>query len=422
MNHLFLLASRMIRPVWPFIPRSIRLLALRGVTRNQTLLDRLDRSLKPPGPNTPRIIVGMFSSHYSFGKVARLFESAVSESGAPTYHIDIAPIFPDQATGRAFKLKFPPQEVLDQPHHLILVANGFLTAFILTGLGNSFTRFAFVSSFWAWESPVLPAAWGPGFGLSHEIIVPSHFTKEAVTRANADAIVRIAPHSVVGSHLPETDPESMLRDPLVVVHFSNLASDVLRKNPLGALALFCEAFEPRTGPTFRVHLNNPHTDREVVACFERIAKERSDIKLTTGVMSDAELADWWRGAHIFLSAHRAEGFGLGLAEAMSAGICAAGTGWSGNMDFMTEDNAICLPFSLKPRSYFQRREREEVPYSVDDRWADISIGQSAKLLQQANEDRVTLLQKAMRGKREIAVRTHADFTKHALHLMTPNGR
>ena len=37
----------------------------------------------------------------------------------------------------------------------------------------------------------------------------------------------------------------------------------------------------------------------------------------------------------FVSLHRSEGFGRGLGEAMALGRLALGTGWSGNVDFMT---------------------------------------------------------------------------------------
>ncbi len=44
----------------------------------------------------------------------------------------------------------------------------------------------------------------------------------------------------------------------------------------------------------------------------------------------------------FVSLHRAEGFGRGLGEAMALGRLAMGTGWSGNVDFMTAENSLLV--------------------------------------------------------------------------------
>jgi hypothetical protein len=48
-----------------------------------------------------------------------------------------------------------------------------------------------------------------------------------------------------------------------------------------------------------------------------------------------------------VSLHRSGGYGLNLAEAIAYGKLAIGTGFSGNTDFMTEQNSVLIPFSLK---------------------------------------------------------------------------
>ena len=47
----------------------------------------------------------------------------------------------------------------------------------------------------------------------------------------------------------------------------------------------------------------------------------------------------------FVSLHRSEGFGFGLAEAMLLGKPAIGTDYSGNADFLTATPAIPCPTS-----------------------------------------------------------------------------
>ncbi len=50
----------------------------------------------------------------------------------------------------------------------------------------------------------------------------------------------------------------------------------------------------------------------------------------------------------YVSLHRAEGFGLGLAECMAMGKPVIATGWSGNMEFMDADSAGLVDFTLVP--------------------------------------------------------------------------
>jgi glycosyltransferase involved in cell wall biosynthesis len=62
---------------------------------------------------------------------------------------------------------------------------------------------------------------------------------------------------------------------------------------------------------------------------------------------------------IYVSLHRSEGFGLGLAEAMKAGIPTMATEYSGNLDFMNSDNSYLVDFNLEPIS-----ETRRSPYSA----------------------------------------------------------
>lgn len=48
-----------------------------------------------------------------------------------------------------------------------------------------------------------------------------------------------------------------------------------------------------------------------------------------------------------ISLHRAEGFGLNVAEAMAAGMLAIVTDFSGNRDFVNKDNGLPVPYAMR---------------------------------------------------------------------------
>ena len=50
----------------------------------------------------------------------------------------------------------------------------------------------------------------------------------------------------------------------------------------------------------------------------------------------------------FVSLHRSEGFGFGLSAAMFLGKPVVATGYSGNLDYMTEENSCLVRYSLCP--------------------------------------------------------------------------
>jgi glycosyltransferase involved in cell wall biosynthesis len=74
----------------------------------------------------------------------------------------------------------------------------------------------------------------------------------------------------------------------------------------------------------------------------------------------SELYRWWQGADAFALLRRSEGFGLPLAEAMCAGYPVIATGWSGNMNYMTEENSFPVRYRLvevdDPQNQYHRAE------------------------------------------------------------------
>ena len=79
-------------------------------------------------------------------------------------------------------------------------------------------------------------------------------------------------------------------------------------------------------------------------------------------------------ADIVLSLHRAEGFGLLLAEAMWLSKAVVATGWSGAMDFMDETSAALVDWTLTPA-----RDPQGM-YDSGALWADPDIVDAARQL------------------------------------------
>jgi glycosyltransferase involved in cell wall biosynthesis len=82
----------------------------------------------------------------------------------------------------------------------------------------------------------------------------------------------------------------------------------------------------------------------------------------------------------FVSLHRSEGFGLGLAEAMYQGKPVIGTDWSGNTDFMNAENSCPVRYSL------ERLDQSFGPYSKGQTWAEPDSDHAAWFMRRLVED------------------------------------
>ena len=82
----------------------------------------------------------------------------------------------------------------------------------------------------------------------------------------------------------------------------------------------------------------------------------------------------------YVSLHRAEGFGLVLAEAMWNGVPVIATNWSANTGFMNSDVACMV--SCKQ----VRLERDIPPYKKGNYWADPDIKEAAGYMKRLSSD------------------------------------
>jgi glycosyltransferase involved in cell wall biosynthesis len=217
-------------------------------------------------------------------------------------------------------------------------------------------------AYWAWETPKAPRDWILVADYLHEIWVPSRFVYDALVATFNDALradliprLRLMPHPVP---LPPPARHALSRarfglsdDLCEVLCLFDTKSSAARKNPWGVLVAWQEAF-PEENPVARltVKVSDLSDDRATERRLLAIAAKRSDIRVMSERLSEADMEAYIGAFDILVSLHRAEGFGLTLAEAMAAGVAVIATDWSGNIDFMTPENSRLIKASLIPVS------------------------------------------------------------------------
>ncbi|SDX73956.1 Glycosyl transferases group 1 [Allochromatium warmingii] len=203
---------------------------------------------------------------------------------------------------------------------------------------------------WPWELPEWPANWHHAYGLVDELWAASRFTY--------DAYVRSCPKPV--HHMPmavTVDPTAQLtrrnfglpEQPFLFVFAFDGLSSLIRKNPLACVQAFRTAFprgdEP-VGLVIKV-MRTPEHDPQWHMILEAARADRR-LFILSGTLQRAELLDLYRVCDSFISLHRSEGFGRGLAEAMLLGKPVIATGYSGNLDFTILGSAALVDYQLRP--------------------------------------------------------------------------
>lgn len=261
------------------------------------------------------------------------------------------------------------------PGTLILHVNGFMQPWALAVLGRSAVGPKRVIGYWAWELPRLPEEWRHGFRSAHEIWVPSRYVAEAV-RSAGNLPVRVVPHP-----MPPPDPAPLGRDAFglpadafVALAMFDATSSIARKNPLAAIRAHRAAFGERPD---RILVLKTHGTSKAGAAWAELAAATAapNIRVIDAVMPERDRWALMAAADALVSPHRAEGYGLAIAEAMSLGRAVVATGWSGNTDFMTGPGCVALPYRLVPAE-----DPQATYHHPEMRWAEPDEGALAAAL------------------------------------------
>ena len=113
-------------------------------------------------------------------------------------------------------------------------------------------------------------------------------------------------------------------------------------------------------------------------------KERNDLRIIVidDFLSEEEMIGLRNITDLFLSLHRSEGFGLNLIENMNAGNLVIGTNYSGNTDFMNDNNSLLVDFEMVPVG------KDQYPFGEGQFWAEPKISDAAEKIIWAYENKL----------------------------------
>ncbi|HJT11606.1 MAG TPA: glycosyltransferase family 4 protein [Dongiaceae bacterium] len=254
---------------------------------------------------------------------------------------------------------------------------------LLSHFGPRICRGKRLVGYWWWELDRVPRAWLPWAALMDEIWVSSRFIHDTFARGLPGKVVRYVP-------LPVPEPAAaplgradfgLADGPFTVLAAFDLSSRWARKNPVGAIAAFRQAFPGASDAQLVLKVSGAEQNPAQAERLRGLTADMPNVRIIDRNLPQPDLAALIRCADVLISLHRAEGFGLFIAEAMWLGTAIVATGWSGVMDMLDPENALLVAFdkvAVQPADY------PSVPPGAA--WAEPDIGHAADCLRRLASD------------------------------------
>jgi glycosyltransferase involved in cell wall biosynthesis len=250
-------------------------------------------------------------------------------------------------------------------------------------LGTGFFSGRYNIGYWAWELSRFPDTWLPAIGLVDEIWAPSRFIQHSISEKARCPVVWM-PLAVKAAPLNRELPVDfgVSDDDFVFMFYFDFASFATRKNPEAPIEAFKRAFAgSQDNARLVIKVMGNYVHRPEIDRLKKRVSSDPRIVVIDEVLSHEQMALLVNRCNCFVSLHRSEGFGRGMAEAMVYGKPVIATNYSGNTDFMNKETGLLVDYSLVPVKTGCYVHWE------DQVWAEPDIDHAAWYMRKVFEDR-----------------------------------
>lgn len=336
-------------------------------------------------------IAGYLDTESGMGEAARGSIRSLEAAGIPVALNNVA------SRLRKQDLSYAGAFVRDNPHPFNLVhLNADNMGWFAADQGRAYFRHRYTIGYWFWELSEFRDEWIPFFGFVDEVWAASEFMRQAFAARSPVPVVRM-PLPIVLPTIPTLGRPhfGIPARGTVFLYMFDVSSQAERKNPFGAIQAFRKAGFERDEAVLVLKFTNAEYDRVAV---RRLHEESADLNvvLLDGYMDRDEIWALVNAADCYLSPHRSEGFGLTILESMRLGKPVIATAYSGNMDFMTEENSFPLGYRLV------QLERDYGPYMRGASWADPDLDEAARLMRLIVEHPDVARSRGERAQQQVA--------------------
>lgn len=328
-----------------------------------------------PRPTPGLNVVGFLRGELGIGESARLVVGAARAAHVPvhTVSVDQHALGPSRSSG-------PTADGAGPFDATVLCVNADLTPVVAPAVPEVMDR-SYRIGMWYWEVEEFPRTLHGAFAFVDEVWVATDFVRAAI-EPHAPVPVRTVtpPLPQRGTDPTRTRADLGLPDGFLFLFVFDHLSTLERKNPTGLIDAFTAAFGPQDGVVLVVKSLNAHRRPADAERLRLHAAPHPHVHLREDYLEPAARDALVALSDAYVSLHRSEGLGLTMAEAMAWGKPVVATGYSGNLQFMDDENSLLVPWTpgTIPGS--------AAPYPPGGRWAEPNLAEAARLMRHVVDD------------------------------------
>jgi glycosyltransferase involved in cell wall biosynthesis len=337
-------------------------------------------------------LTGYFESEKGVGEAARAVLRALGAAGIPYVLNNVRDVGSQNEDSRYSRFNDANPYAVN-----IFTINADAVPHVLPGLPE-YLAGRYNVGIWNWELSEFPECWDGSFDFFDEIWAPSTFCQRSFA-GRSPIPVHYVPYSICPA---EREPPVEGRDffglpegVFVFLFTFDCHSYVERKNPQGALEAFVRAFGDRRDVMLVLKAMHAKDGGSDYASLRDACECLPNVRLLDQIYTRAQAQALMMLCDAYVSLHRAEGFGLTIAEAMAMGKPVVATGYSANADWMTVVNSRPVRYRLRALDH------DVGPYRRGALWAEPDVEDAARQMFRLVEDRELAARVGARGRQDI---------------------
>lgn len=297
--------------------------------------------------------------------------------------------------------------------NLILVGNEDIDAVLWQLEKDNFLENTYSIFYLNWESESFPLRYAFNISFFDEVWVATNYCREIISKY-VDVPVQVIQYPILEhkDNATSIDTENFYdKSKFNFLFLFDYNSSFERKNPIGLINAFKTAFEAddkKVMLTIKTSKTNSYKfERELL--FNSI-EGYNNIRIVENTFSNSDLNFIIENCDSYISLHRSEGFGLTMAEAMSYKKPVIATAYSGNLEFMNEQNSFLVDFDKKVL------ENNTVHYEKGTIWSEPNINNAAELIKKVFSNTIEVQNIALNGYQDI----HDKFSVNKIGKLIEN--
>ena len=316
-------------------------------------------------------LIGYAQAHHSLGQSIRYCANTMSKTEIPYGIYNLTDL-----SKRGFDNTFKSNFTSKTPYYFNLIHLNGNDSNLQKMLPNLTGHYNI--GYWHWELAEPPESWFNNL-LINEIWMSSQFMLKCIGFNSTLPTVCI-PHPIdftIKGYSKEYF--GLPKDKFLFLIMYDMFSVQERKNPFAAIKAFKKAFGDSKDVVLVVKtFGNDETLKEKLAEL----KSHLDPKtiLINKILTCQEVYELENLCDCYVSLHKAEGFGLNIAESMFLGKPTIATNWSGNIDFMNSKNSCLVDYEL-----VELKETYGI-YPKGCHWAEADVDHAAYYMQKIYND------------------------------------